>query len=283
MFIANFLIALREGVEAALIIGIMVALINKMNRRDILPKMWLGIALAVIIPAAAGAFMTWGPYTLSFQAQEILGGSLSLLAVGMVTWMIFWMGKHSRNLSADITEKTNRILSTGTDWRIVWLSALSVGREGLETAVFTWATVRGTLNDGFLAPSLGVLCGLLCAIAIGWLIYRSTTHINLKKFFNTTAFLLIFVAAGIVSYGIGDFQEANILPGWGHTVYDVTGLFDGHIPGLSTTSWWFVLLEAMFQLNLSPTYLQFFGWFGYLLVVCTLFIMRTRPHRHEQK
>lgn len=278
MFLANFLIALREGVEAALIVGILVAYVVKVGRRDVLPKVWIGVGLAALIPLAFGAAMTWGPYTLTFQAQEIFGGTLSLIAVAFVTWMIFWMGRNSREMAAGLKSKAGSALASGSGWGIVWLAIISVGREGIETAVFVWATVKASASQSVWAPALGVATGLIVAIAIGWLIYRGTTRINLKHFFNITGILLIIVAAGIVSYGIGDLQEASVLPGWGVPAYDISGHFDGHIPGVSSTAWWFVLLEAMFNVNLAPTHLQVIGWVLYLIIVLLLFLRQnSRP------
>lgn len=280
MFFANFLIALREGVEAALIVGILVGYLTKVGRRDVLPKLWLGVAIAAAIPLAVGAFMTWGPYTLSFQAQEIIGGTLSLLAAGMVTWMIFWMGSHGATMASSLTSQADAALGDDRGaWGIVWLAILSVGREGLETAVFVWATVRGGAASGVTEPFLGVIAGLVVAVVIGWLVYRGTTRINLRAFFTITGLFLIFVAAGIISYGIGDLQEANILPGWGTSIYDISRFFDGHISWLTPNAWWFVLLEAVFQVNLSPTHLQFFGWLTYLLIVLPAFWWHTRKPR----
>lgn len=280
MFLANFLIALREGVEAALIVGILVAYLCKVGRRDLLPRLWAGVIVAAVIPLACGALMTWGPYTLTFQAQEILGGSLSIVAVGMITWMIMWMGKNSRRMSRELREKAESSLEKDTSgWGVVWIAIISVGREGVETALFVWATVKATANGGVWAPTLGVVTGLIGAVVVGWLIYRGTSTINLRLFFRVTGVLLVFVAAGVLSYGIGDLQEASVLPGWGVPIYDLTPYFDGHVWGLSTTSWWFVLLEAMFQLNLAPTYLQFFGWLAFLVVVLPLFLWSTRASK----
>ncbi|MEJ6014022.1 iron uptake transporter permease EfeU [Corynebacterium sp. H127] len=276
MFLANFLIALREGVEASLIVGILVAYAIKVGRRDVLPKLWLGVALAIAIPLAAGAFMTWGPYTLSFQGQEILGGSLSIIAVAMVTWMIFWMAKNARHLGTELTGKTDAALAKSS-WALVWLAAISVGREGVETAVFVWATLRADVQSQLWQPTLGVALGLVVAVAIGWLIYRGSARINLRYFFFYTGLLLIIVAAGILSYGIGDFQEASVLPGWGHTAYDWSPAFQDHV-----SSWWFVLLEAMFNFNVSPTYLQVFAWAGFLAIVLPVYFAR-QPWPHARK
>lgn len=289
MFLANFLIALREGIEAALIVAILVTYIVKVNRRDVLPHMWIGVVIAAVVPLAAGAYMTWGPYTLSFEAQEILGGTLSIIAVIFVSWMIFWMAGHAKNLSHNIQATAGEALESGSSWALIWLAIISVGREGVETAVFVWGVVKsGTDALGSNAsaastvwmPILGVLSGLVVAIIFGYLIYKGTARINLKAFFTITGYLLIFVAAGIVAYGIGDLQEANVLPGWGEHIYDlITPL--GTIVG----SWWFVVLDAMFQVQtvLAPTLIQFIGWAGYLAITLTAFARASHGGQTDAK
>lgn len=130
IFVANFLIALREGVEAALVVGILIAYIYKVGRKDIMPKLWLGVALAAVIPLGLGVWWTWGPYTITFQTQEILGGSLSIVAMAFVTWMIFWMGKNSRKLAQSVRAQAEEALDAGNVMGLVWLAIISVGREG---------------------------------------------------------------------------------------------------------------------------------------------------------
>ncbi|WP_072042049.1 iron uptake transporter permease EfeU [Nigerium massiliense] len=268
MLLANFLIALREGVEAALIVGILVGFLVKMNRRDALPALWLGVVIAVVLPFGAGAAMIWGPYSLTFEAQETIGGTLSIIAAGFVTWMIFWMGRNSRQVSLEVGSSAAQALEKGSSWALVWLAILSVGREGVETAVFVWGVVRSSAHTAVWEPVLGVAAGLVVATVIGWLIYRGSRAINLRAFFAVTGFLLIFVAAGIVLYGLGDLQEAGVLPGWGVTVYDASGLIVDHAGSL-----WFVLLNAFFgvQYLLAPTHLQLAGYLLYLIPVLVLF------------
>ena len=276
MFLANFLIALREGVEAALIVGVVAAYLVKVGRKNLLPKVWLGVVIAAAIPLSLGAIMTWGPYTLSFQAQEILGGTLSLVAVAMVTWMILWMSSNSRQFARKLREDTAAQLASDSDWGVVWIAFIAVAREGIETALFVWATIKSSAESAIAAPALGVITGLLVAVVIGWLIYTGAARINLSVFFNITGLLLIFVAAGIVSYGIGDLQESSVLPGWGVPIYDITAYLDGSVYSwLTTSSWWWTLLEAMFNVNASPTHLQLIGWVLYIVIILPLFLVRS--------
>lgn len=277
MFIANLLIALREGVEASLIVGILVAYLVRTGRSDLLPRLWAGVVLAAAVPLGLGAAMTWGPYTLSFQAQEIIGGLLSLVAVALVTWMIFWMGRHSREYASRVTADAARSVSAGSGWGVMWVAVLAVGREGIETALFVWATVKSSANDSVVAPVLGVFAGLVAAVVVGWIVYTGAARINLHSFFTVTGLLLILVAAGIVANGIGDLQEASLLPGHGVALYDLSPWFDGSTaPWLTTSAWWFTLLQAMFNLNVAPTLLQVLGWTLYLVVVLPLFLRSFR-------
>ena len=276
MFLANFLIALREGVEAALIVGVVAAYLVKVGRRNLLPKVWFGVIIAAALPLSLGAIMTWGPYTLSFQAQEILGGTLSLVAVAMVTWMILWMSSNSRQFARKLREDTAAQLASGSEWGVVWIAFIAVAREGIETALFVWATIKSSAENAIAAPALGVVTGLLVAVVIGCLIYTGAARINLSIFFNITGLLLIFVAAGIVSYGIGDLQESSVLPGWGIPIYDITAYLDGSVYSwLTTSSWWWTLLEAMFNVNASPTHLQLIGWVLYIVIILPLFLVRS--------
>ena len=271
MFLANLLIALREGLEAALVVSIIVAYLVKADRRDALPKLWLGVGLAALIPLVAGAIMTWGPKTLTFQAQEILGGTLSFVAVGMVTWMIFWMGKNARELKGELEGSLSKSLSAGSSgWGVVWIAVVAVGREGVETALFVWATVRSSIESSTMQTTAGVITGLVLAIVLGVLIYQGAVRINLRVFFAVTGYFLVVVAAGIIAYGIGDLQEAGLLPGIMSHAWNLSS----YLPdSTSPFHWLYVLLQAMFQFNLQPTVLQVVGWWVYIvptLVLLTL-------------
>jgi len=278
VFLANLLIALREGLEAALVVSIIVAYLVKSDRRDALPKLWLGVGLAALVPLVAGAIMTWGPKTLTFQAQEILGGTLSFVAVGLVTWMIFWMGKNARELKGELEGSLSKTLAEGgSGWGVVWIAVVAVGREGVETALFVWATVRSSIETSIMQTTAGVVTGLVLAIVLGVLIYQGAVRINLRIFFAVTGYFLIVVAAGIVAYGIGDLQEAGLLPGHTSHAWDLSSYLPANT---SPLHWLYVLLEAMFQLNLQPSVLQVLGWCLYIvptLVLLTLQIMGRWP------
>lgn len=277
MFLANLLIALREGLEAALVVSIIVAYLVKSDRRDALPKLWIGVGLAALLPLATGAILTWGPKTLTFQAQEILGGTLSFVAVGLVTWMIFWMGKNARELKGELEGSLSRTLAgDGSGWGVVWIAVVAVGREGVETALFIWATVRSSIESSTMQTTAGVVTGLALAIVLGVLIYQGAVRINFRIFFATTGYFLVVVAAGIVAYGVGDFQEAGVLPGIMSHAWDLSA----HLPDSTSPLYWlYVLLQAMFQLNLQPTVLQVVGWCLYIVPVLALLTLQIRGPR----
>lgn len=279
MFVANLLIALREGFEASLVVGIINAYLVKSGRRDLIGKLWLGVGLAALIPLGIGAVLTWGPKTLTFQAQEILGGGLSLVAVAMVTWMVFWMGENSRKLKGDLESDLSRSLSSHrSGWGVVWIAILAVGREGVETALFIWATVKSSVQTNSVATTAGVVTGLAAAVLLGWLVYRGALRINMRAFFAATGAFLILVAAGIVSYGIGDLQEAGVLPGIMTHAWD----YSTWLPSTSSPIYWlYVVAVAMFQVNLAPTVLQVIAWWVYLVPVMTLFILQVSGRLHR--
>ena len=267
--LTNFLIGLREGLEAGLIVGILVAYINKLQRQDILPRLWLGIGAAITISLGVGAILTWGPYGLSFQAQEILGGGLSILAVGLVTWMIFWMARHARALKHELHSKLDAAIA-GAGLGIVVIGFVSVGREGVETALFIWASVSSGGNA--LIGTIGALLGILVSIVIAYLIYRGLVRINLSRFFLWTGLFLVLVAAGVLSYGVGDLQEAGVIPGSGQTAFSVA-------QAIPPSSWYGTVLGGLFNFTAEPTWAQFGAWILYLAVVTSLFLrqLTARP------
>ena len=264
---ANFLIGLREGLEASLVVGILVAYVVKTGRRDLLPKVWVGVAIAIAASLAAGAALTFGPRGLSFEAQEAIGGVLSIIAVGFVTWMIFWMARTSRHLKGALEGRMDTAIVAGGGSLVV-LAALAVGREGLETALFLWAAAKATGDSS--QPLIGGALGLAVAVVLGILIYRGAVRMDLGKFFRWTGGLLVFVAAGVLSYGIHDLQEAGILPGLDNTAFDVSST-------IPPSSWYGTLLKGTFNFSPTTTWLQLVAWVAYVVPVLTMFILTVRP------
>ncbi|KRC54911.1 MULTISPECIES: iron uptake transporter permease EfeU [unclassified Nocardioides] len=275
--LANFLIGLREGLEAALVVSILVAYLVKSDRRELLPRIWAGVALAVGIALAFGAAPTFGPRGLTFEAQEAIGGTLSLVAVAFVTWMIFWMSTAARGLGADLRGQIDRAADAGR-WSLALVAMLAVGREGLETALFLWAaTQAGTRESvGSVTPTweplVGALLGILVAVVLGYLIYRGAVRLNLSVFFTWTGAFLIVVAGGVLAYGFHDLQEAGILPGLHDLAFDVSD-------AIPPSSWYGTLLKGVFNFSPATTWLEALAWVLYVVPVGALFLFRTRLSR----
>ncbi|MFF9341841.1 MULTISPECIES: iron uptake transporter permease EfeU [unclassified Streptomyces] len=259
----NYLIGLREGLEASLVVCILIAYLVKTGRRDALKPVWTGIGVAVALALAFGAGLEFGSQELTFEAQELLGGSLSILAVVLVTWMVFWMKRTARHLRAELHGKLDAALAMGTG-ALVATAFLAVGREGLETALFVWASVRAS-SDGSHAPLAGVVLGLLTAVLLGWLFYRGALRIDLAKFFTWTGGMLVLVAAGVLAYGVHDLQEARFLGGLADKAFDVSA-------AVPPDSWYGTVLKGVFNFQPDPTVLQVTVWALYLIPALALFL-----------
>lgn len=290
--LATFLIGLREGLEAALVVGILVAYLRRLGRRDALPKMWAGVGLAVALALGIGAILTFGAYELTFQAQELIGGGLSLVAVAMVTWMIFWMQRAGRTMKATLEGGIDRALTVGGLWALIAIGFVSVAREGIETTLLLWSMVQ-SFGD---APSalLGALLGLSVAVLLGWLISRGALRLDLRRFFAWTGGFLVIVAAGVLAYALMDLQEAGALPGpftaaapldpiTGAVAVGAAGFpfgwaFDvsaAIAPGGALAS----VLQATVGFMPAMTWLQVFAWGLYILVVGGLYLRGLRSAR----
>lgn len=266
--LGNYLIGLREGLEATLVVVILVAYLVKTKRTHLLPFVWIGVGLAVLVSLLFGALLTFGPRGLTFEAQEAIGGILSIVAVGFVTWMVFWMATAARGMSAELKGAVDRAADAG-GLSMVAVAVLAVGREGLETALFLWATTQAaSATSGSSAqPLLGALLGIATAVVLGWLMYRGTLRLNLSKFFLWTGIFLILIAGGVLSYGIHDLQEAGLLPGLHSIAFDVS-----HV--IPPTSFLGTLLKGTFNFSPVTTWLEAIAWLAYVVTVLTLFLRR---------
>jgi high-affinity iron transporter len=276
----NLLIGLREGLEAGLVVSILLAAVRKHAEAShteaghteaagteggtevrTLP-IWIGTAAAIVLALSFGAVLTFYRSVLSSTGQEALGGFLSVIAVGLVTAMIFWMRRTARNLAGELRVRVDQALRISTA-ALALTAFLAVGREGTETALFLWTAAQASGQT--TAPVAGAAIGIACAVILCVLLYHRAVKIRLDKFFGRTAIALIVVAGGVLAYGLGDLQEAGILPGHLWVAFDLT-------PHIDPSSWWMSIITGITELAPTMTWLQVVAYLCYLGVVLPLFI-----------
>jgi high-affinity iron transporter len=258
------LIGLREGLEASIVVMILVAFLVKSDRRDALKWVWLGVGAAIAMTVGVFLVIQFGENTITGLGAEAIAGVASLAAVGIVTTMVLWMKKASAGLSGQLRSEMAQALRTGGP-AVATLAFLAVGREGVETALF----MVGYAEAETLWPLTGLIVGVLIAAAIAYGMYQGAVRINLAKFFTYTGVFLILVAAGILSYGIGALQTVGWLPGLAHRAFDITSW-------MNWSSWYGEVIQGVFNVTPTPTVLQLVCWLAYLVIVLALFL---RPRR----
>jgi high-affinity iron transporter len=264
--LANYLIGLREGLEATLVVSILVAYLVKAGHRDRLRPIWLGVVAAVALSLAVGALLTFTSNSLSFEAQERFGGLMSIVAVVFVTWMIFWMRRTARFLKTELQGRLDTALLMGT-LALALTAFIAVAREGLETSLFLWVAAQSAGNG--TTPIVGAALGIATAVVLGYLLYRRAVTINLARFFTWTGAGLIIVAGGVFAYGVHDLQEAGDLPGLNSLAFDVSG-------AVPPDSWYGTLLKGVLNFSPATTWFEAAAWLVYVVPVMLLFF---RPAR----
>jgi len=264
--LANYLIGLREGLEAALVVAILVAYLVRIDQRALLPRLWAGVGLAIGLSLVAVAALQITGAALSDEAAEAFAGIMSLVAVGLITWMIFWMAANARALKAQLHGEVDQALARSS-WALALVAFFAVGREGLETALFLWTGMRSSGET--VAPVIGAVLGLGTAVVLGMLIYAGAIRLNLSRLFFWTGIGLVVIAAGVLRYAVHELQEVNWLPGKDEYVLDLSGVIDpaGPVAGV---------IRAVFNVVPTMTLLELLAWGGYLVVVLVLFVRRVR-------
>ena len=259
---AAYFLMLREGLEAALIVGIIAAYLVKLGRGDALPRIWLGVGAAVLLSVAVGAIVALTIGQLPLVVQETLEGLAAVAAVIVLTWMLFWMRRQGRAMKGELERGVDLALAAGSTGALAGLAFVSVAREGLETVLFLFAIGA---SAGDIAPLfIAAIAGLATAVAIGWAIFRLGIRVDLRRFFTVTGVVLIFVSAGLVAFAIGEFTEAGLLPATPVVIELGTVLPESSPLGS--------VLAGLFGYRASPTVLELIGYFGYLIPVLALFI-----------
>jgi high-affinity iron transporter len=267
VLLSNTLIGLREGLEAGLVVTIVVAFLVRSGRRESLALVRKAIFAALAASVAAGAVLTFTAANLSPWANELFEATTSFVAVALITGMIFWMRHPVADLEARLQGELSVAMRMGP-LALFMVIFTAVLREGLEAAIFVLVAAQGA-GTGTLRPLLSFAVGVAVAVALTWLIYQGVVRINLAKFFAVTGFLLVLVAAGIMGHGARDLQEANVLPG-GHTyAFDISSV-------ISVETWHGSLLKGIFNFSPQPTVLEVLAWAGYGAIVMVLFIRALR-------
>lgn len=265
---ATYLIGLREGLEATLVVSILVAFLVKSQRRDRLPQVWAGVGLAVVLSVVFGSLIQYTSTSLlrTSESREFFEAVTSVAAVVFVTWMIFWMRRAARSIAGELRGKLTEALAVGS-LAVAGMAFLAVVREGLETALIFYAAAESVAGGTGAGSLLALVGGIATAVVIGFLLYRSALKINLSRFFTWTGALLILVAAGILKYGVHDFQEAGVLPGLNNQAFDISATLDPN-------AWYGALLAGMFNITAAPTVLELVAWVAYAVPVLVLFLRK---------
>jgi high-affinity iron transporter len=261
--LAGFLLALREGIEAALIISIVLGMLRKMDRYDRARVVWLGVAGAALISVGVAIVLNVIGAEFEGAAEQAFEGFTMLFAAAVLTWMIFWMQKQGRQIQKGLEAEVREALSGGQTVALFSVAFFAVLREGIELALFLTAVNFSSPLVGSEAPILGWLggvLGLIAAAVIGWLMYESAIKLNLRRFFQFTSIVLILFAAGLVGHAVHEFNELGWIPAVVEHVYDLN-----HV--IPETTLFGQFLRALFGYNGNPSLTEMLAYIGYFAVV----------------
>ena len=270
----TYLLSLREGLEAALIIGIVLGALTKIRRTDLSPAVWLGTLTAVGVSILTAVLLTSFGMSLEDEFEQIFEGVTMLIAAGILTWMIFWMGKQARFLKGELEAGVNKAAATTGKRAMFWLAFIAVVREGIELALFITAAFfagdQSQLSTNIIQTLVGTILGLGTAVLLGWTLFATTVRLDLRRFFQVTGFLLILFAAGLVAHGVHEFNEVGWIPVIIEHIWDVNAIVDEN-------SLFGQLLRTLFGYNGNPSLTEMIAYFVYLAVVTVLWRRDTTP------
>ncbi len=273
--LTGLLTGLREGVEAALIVSIVLAYLAKTGNARHFGKIWLGTGLAVAVSIAVGVtlFATIGGF--EGATEQIFEGVAMTIAAAVVTWMLFWMRRTAANIKGELHAAVDRSLTEGGIFGLTILAFTAVIREGIETALFLLgqATAAGTEA---MSTLVGALVGLLIAVLIGFALYRGARVINLRTFFSWTGVALIFIAAGLLSYAVHEFVEAGVITFGTSQAFDISGVLP-HDPAAGPMGVVGSILRAILGYSSTPEWITLITWLAYVAIVLTLYLRPVRP------
>jgi high-affinity iron transporter len=269
-FVSGLLTGLREGVEAALIVSIVITYLVRSGRADQVGRVWLGTGLAAVLSLIVGIviFNTVGAFAAPYE--QIFEGTTLLIAAGVVTWMLFWMRRQARSVKGELQAAVDRTIAAGATWGLALLAFTAVIREGLESSIFLVGQATSNRAEAIWILG-GALAGFAIAVLIGYGFYRGSHRLNLASFFRWTGIGLVFIAAGLLSHGIGEFIEIGALGNgpWTAIAFDISKVLSDET-GVGS------FLRAIFGYSATPAVLTLAAHVGYLVVVLVLFL---RPAR----
>ncbi|MGQ0848355.1 MAG: iron uptake transporter permease EfeU [Actinomycetota bacterium] len=276
----GLLTGLREGVEAALIVGIILAYLAKTGNRRHFGKIWLGTAAAVSISVAVGWILFVSIGGFEEPAEQIFEGIAMMFAAGVVTWMLFWMKRVSANIKGELQAGVDRALAGGTLFGLAILAFTAVIREGIETALFLMGQAQAAGSEA-LSTLVGAALGLALALVIGYMIYQGASALNLKSFFRWTGVALIFIAAGLLSHGVHELVEAGWITMGTATAFDISSVLP-HSPDPDSGAMGVVgsILRALVGYTSTPEWITLSAWITYVVLVLALYL---RPGRRSTK
>jgi high-affinity iron transporter len=254
--VAALLLAFREGLEAALILGIVLSVLRRVGRQEQEKMVWLGAGLAALLSLAAGVGLYAVGISFKGRAEEVFEGLIMLFAAGVLTWIVFWMDKQGRQIQAGLERDVRRAATRG-GWAMFSLAFLAVLREGIELALFLTAA---TFTATAAATIVGGLLGLAASALAGWLFFAATTRLNVRAFFQVTSILLIFFAAGLLAHGVHELNEAGWIPSVVEHVWDINPTLDENSTGGQ-------ILKALFGYNGNPSLTEVVAYVCYWAIV----------------
>jgi len=264
-----FLIMLREGLEMALIVAIVLAYLGQIGRREATRSVWVGALAAAALSIAAGAIVFVAVGELHGTAEQVTEGATALVAAGLLTWMVFWMARQARMIKSDLHHKVDAAVASGSMLAIAGVAFFGVLREGLETVVFLLGSAVG--HERAADRALGAVAGMLVAVAIGYLVYTGSSRINLRSFFRATGIVVLFFAAGLLARAVHEFQEAGAIGSFHAHVWTLTSpLLD---PARSRLG---EFLEGLFGWSPTPSLEMILVYLAYVLPVGATFLAGTR-------
>ena len=276
-FTTGLLTGLREGVEAALIVSIVLAYLAKTGNQRYFGRIWAGVVAAIGVSVGIGLVLWMTIGGLEEPAEQVFEGMTMLLAAAVVTWMLFWMRRTSANIRGELHAGIDRALTDGGAWALSILAFTAVIREGIETALFLLGQVTAAAESevGALSTLVGALIGMVIAIGIGYAFYRGAQVINLRTFFRWTGIALIFIAAGLLSHAVHEFVEIGVITIGTSTAFDVSAVLPHEGEGFLATIG--QLLRAMFGYTSNPEWITLLTWLAYVVVVMVLYLRPIKP------